>query len=66
MSGAKPPEVREVHGKLDEVVAKDCSFHLEQMDACRWWMAVEVGGKRVHIWLTSKARIKGSTIVEDA
>jgi len=61
-----PPEIRNKGGSLDEVFAEGCTFHLEQMSATHWWMAVECGGKRVHINLHSRATIKASAETEDA
>lgn len=61
------PEIRtNQDGSLDEVFADPCQFHLEQMSATHWWMAVECGGKRVHINLHSRATIKASAETEDA
>ena len=37
---------------LDEVVASGAFVHLEQMDHDQWWMAIEAGGKHVHLWFT--------------
>ncbi len=55
------PEIRtNPDGSLDEVVAENCSFHLEQMDVDHWWMAVEAGGKRVAVWLHGRGKIKAS------
>lgn len=50
---------------LDEVFAQNCQFHLEQMDSGHWWMAVECGGKRVHINLHSKRKIMANVEVEN-
>lgn len=61
----EPPEVREKGGALDEVCATNATFHLEQMSATHWWMAVECGGKRVQVNLHSKAAIKGFAETED-
>lgn len=55
--GGASPEIREAGGRLDEVVAKNCFFHLEQMSDTHWWMAVTSGGVCVHINLSSKAKI---------
>lgn len=57
----KAPEVRLNDDKtLDEVVAKDASFHLEQMDRDHWWLEVESGGKGVSVWLVSKTSIRAT------
>lgn len=60
----REPEIRMNGDALDEVVADNCQFHLEQMDTGHWWMSVTSGGKRVHINLYSKRKIKASVEVE--
>lgn len=56
-----PVEIRLNDDKtLDEVVAKNAQFHLEQMDFNHWWMDVEVGDKSVSVWLHSKTTIRAS------
>ena len=61
------PEIRLNPDKsLDEVVASGCSFHLEQMDRDYWWMAVECGGKRVHVYLKARTTIRASYVEESA
>ena len=64
-SGATPtgvdegPEIRRnADGSLDEVVARG-DFHLEQMSATHWWMAINYDGeRRICVNLQSKATIK--------
>jgi hypothetical protein len=52
------PEIRlNDDGTLDEVVAQGAFFHLEQQSNTGWWLCVEVGGRRVDVWLSSKAKI---------
>jgi hypothetical protein len=49
-------------GTLDEVVARGCDFHLEQMDDTCWWMGITMpDGETVHVNLFTarKARILG-------
>lgn len=61
MAESKPtlPEIRlNADGTLDEIVASNALFHLEQMDSNAWWLSVEAGGKRVDVWLRAgKGRI---------
>lgn len=53
-------------GTLDEVVAKGCHFHLEQMDDGHWWIGIDLpDGQLIHINLTSNAKILAS-VEEDA
>lgn len=63
----KPPEIRLNADKtLDEVVAENCTFHLEQLDFNHWWFAVECGGKRVAVWLHAKGKITATYEEEQA
>ena len=58
---ARTPEVRLNPDKsLDEVVADNAHFHLEQMDRDHWWLEVESGGKGVSVWLRSKTAIRAT------
>lgn len=58
------PEIRRNEdGTLDEVVATG-QYHLEQMSATHWWMAVQYPGGRVTVNLHSKATIKGYAEIE--
>jgi hypothetical protein len=61
-----PIEVRnDQRGELDEVVARGCDFHLEQMgDGC-WWMSVGRGNTEYHIRLFTKRDTKIHAICED-
>jgi hypothetical protein len=34
---------------LDEIVARNASIHLEQLDFDSWWMGIEAGGKYFHL-----------------
>lgn len=52
-------------GTLDEVVAKDCSFHLEQMSEDCWWMAVYKENRRVAVFLSTKHGAHIVAAVED-
>jgi hypothetical protein len=37
-------------GRLDEIVSKNCTVHLEKMDKGHWWMAIhDQDGGEVHI-----------------
>jgi len=47
---------------LDEAILKDgkAHFHLEQMSATHWWMALVLDKQSVHINLHSKAAIKAN------
>jgi hypothetical protein len=59
-------EVRKnADGTLDEIVAKDASVHLEQMDDEVWWLSVISGDREVRVFLQSarpiKATIEGPT-----
>ncbi len=38
-------------GSLDEIVGKGCSVHLEQMEKNVWWMEIDDGENRIHVWL---------------
>lgn len=55
-----PPAAIEVRrnpdGTLDEIVASDCSVHLEQMDTGSWWLAVYKGGYRQVVWFGTPRR----------
>ena len=55
-------EIRTNDGRLDEVVAQNCQFHLEQMDDGHWWMEIRTMDGDVHVNLSSAGRgvIKGS------
>ena len=48
---------RNEDGTLDEVVASNCWFHLEQMDDDHWWMRVETSDGAVTVNLGSKKPI---------
>lgn len=47
---------------LDEAILKDgkANFHLEQMSATHWWMALTLDQQRIDINLTSRATIKAN------
>lgn len=47
-------EIRKIDGELDEIVADECSIHLEQLDIGHWWMSVAAGGKEYHVKLFTK------------
>ena len=47
--------VRHANGNLDEVVAENVTFHLEQMNDGHWWIGItHPDGKVDHINLTTK------------
>lgn len=52
-----PSDIIEVRrrddGSLDELVAKDCMVHLEQMGPGVWWLAVYKDGYRQVVWFTA-------------
>lgn len=50
------------HG-LDEIVAENVDVHLERMDNGIFWMSIRSAEdkREVHVWLSSKRTIKGST-----
>ena len=49
------PEIRKnADGTLDEIVASECEFHLEQMASDQWWMSIRSGGVDTHITLYTK------------
>jgi hypothetical protein len=48
---------RNSDGSLDEVVADGCSVHLEQMDGCAWFLAVERDGHEAKVWFRSTRKI---------
>ena len=54
-------EIRTNDGQLDEVVAVNCTVHLEQMDANRWWMEIRTidGDVHVNLW-AARAVVHGS------
>lgn len=48
-------EARYQNGQLDEVVAKDILFHLEQMDDDNWWIGItHKDGTTDHIVLSRR------------
>ena len=47
-------------GSLDEVVAGNAWFHLEQLNDNLWWMAITKGGETVHVKLFARGKIKAS------
>ncbi|MDR3736077.1 MAG: hypothetical protein P4L10_11140 [Acidobacteriaceae bacterium] len=52
------PEIRlNDDGTLDEIVAKDDFFHLEQMDGNCWWLSVQRDGQQVDVWLRARGKI---------
>ena len=51
-------------GTLDEIVADGAFFHLEQMDAGLWWMAVEHKGQRVAVWLRARGKITANVEID--
>jgi hypothetical protein len=61
-----PPDVIEVRrnpdGSLDEIVAHGALVHLEQMDNCAWFLAVERDGHETKVWFRSPRKI--ATYVE--
>jgi hypothetical protein len=53
-------EIREHDGEktIDEVVAHNIDlFHIEQMDARRYWFAMSIGDKEWHFCLCSRSTI---------
>jgi len=61
MSEQPNPELRfNDDGTLDEIVANGAFFHMEQQGPNHWWLAVEVGGKSVAVWLHSNRKITAS------
>ena len=58
------------NGTLDEIVASDCNFHLEQMDNNHWWIGINYIGEdgeehMAHINLsTSRAKIKATVEID--
>jgi hypothetical protein len=58
MADDAPPDVIEVRrnpdGTLDEIVAENCTVHLEQMDDGCWWLAVYKGGWRQVAWFPTR------------
>lgn len=61
----KGPEIRRNEdASLDEVVAHNAGFHLEQMDKGHWWMSIEQDGILVHVNLHSKSKIKANCQVQ--
>ena len=53
------PEIRlNDDGTLDEIVAKNATFHIEQMDGNCWWFSVSSSGKQVDVWLRARGAIK--------
>ena len=54
-------EIRTNDDQLDEVVAQNCSFHLERMDKSRWWMEIRTVDGDVHVsLLAARAAVHGS------
>lgn len=47
-------------GSLDEICARGCNFHLEQMDTGYWWMGIEdpVTGEFLHVNLQARGKIR--------
>jgi len=66
-----PPNIIEVRrnpdGSLDEIVANNCFFHLEQMSDGHWWMAVSKGGYRqvVNISATAAGKCEAFSEMDD-
>ena len=51
--------VRSPEGQLDEVVAENVTFHLEQMNDGHWWIGLtHLDGSVDHINLTTKRNAK--------
>lgn len=45
------------YGPIDEIIAKGCSIHLEQMDKNAWYLGIDASdGSHWHFWLGSKNR----------
>ena len=65
MSVRSKPEIRNNgNGSLDEIVARDAYVHLEQMGHNCWWLAIESGGQRVHVWFNARGKITARVEVE--
>ena len=45
-------------GSLDEIVASNCWFHLEQMDGNHWWMRIETAQGALMVNLTARGKIR--------
>jgi len=46
-------EIRKTEdGCLDEIVAENCTFHMEYMGDRRWWFAVYKGEDQVAVWFS--------------
>lgn len=53
-----PVEVRyDDDQKVDEVVASDCSVHLERMDSKRWFLVLETKDGRGMFTIQGKCRV---------
>ena len=53
-------EIRTNDHQLDEVVADNCTVHLEQMARGHWWIEIRTGDGDVHVTLwTARAVIHG-------
>ena len=54
-------------GSLDEVVATDCGFHLEQMDDGYWWIGITLqDGSTYHINISLKAFVEKAGDAKEA
>lgn len=49
-------------GTLDEVIARDCYVHIEQLSASSWWIGLSKNGEHQHtVIYTDRARVAGMT-----
>jgi hypothetical protein len=57
---ARPEILLNDDGTLDEIVAENAVFHIEQMDTNAWHFSVEACGEQVDVWLSARGKINAT------